>query len=100
MSITLELRELSPEAEKQLAAMPEEERNRLAITAIEKQLSGKDDDGAMMIGSPDARPNILSPEEAAAIRNAQETPAQGPTEAMKAAVRRWKELTGRELPAA
>lgn len=88
MSITIDL---SPEIERQLAAMPEEERARFVADAIVEKLDEFPAALACSLGV-DKRP--LTEEETVAIMEAIQAPAQGPTEAMKETIRNWKKLTG------
>lgn len=93
MSITIEL---SPEIEKQLAAMSEEERTRFLTEAVVEKLEDEDDPAVWAIpGDPENR--VLSPEAAAAFRAASEEPLKEPTETMKKAIRLFQEMTGRTL---
>jgi hypothetical protein len=96
MSITLEL---SPELEKQLAAMDEEERGRFVADAVKEKIeAAEDEDGLLMIGPPSRRgPITLSPEAAARIRAAHEQPPGEPTEWMKKAIEHYKQLTGKTV---
>ena len=99
MSITLELTELSPELEKQLSAMSEEERERFAISAMQRKLTDWEDDGQIMVGSSDRRPIPISLEAMDKILALGKTPPREPTERMKKALENHKRLAFGEAQA-
>ncbi len=101
MSITLELKELSPELERQLAAMSADERNRYATAVLEEKFVDleDDEDALLMIGPPSRRgPVAFSPEAAARIRAAHDEPLSEEALALwKKAAENYKRLTGKSV---
>ncbi len=102
MSITLELPELSPELEKQLAALPEEERGRYAAALMEKGLAESatdpDEDDLLMVGPPSTcSPIALSQEAAEKIKAVSEEIPGEPDEWIKQAAENYRRLTGKSL---
>ncbi len=100
MSITVTLPELSPELEKQLAAMPEEERGRFVAATREKELIGQEqpeDDGALMVGPSKSAPKVISAEAMAQLRDLPNQPREKPGENWRRAAESYKRLTGRSV---
>ena len=91
--------ELPADLEEKLAAMPEEERRRFAVAAIQKKLSesevvlGDDpnDPAALAYSPPEKGPKVLSVEAAARIQEAMSAPPPPVTEAMKENIRNYKQ---------
>ncbi len=91
MSIIIDL---SPEIEKQLAAMPEDERTHFVTDAIREKL-GEDDDPDALAEPSGEESRSLSPEASAQLVASFDAPLTGPSAAVKAAIRQWKLLTGK-----
>jgi hypothetical protein len=94
MSITLELKELSPELEKQLASLPEEERGRFAAALMEQGRRFEED---VMVGPPPTSgPIPISWVERDRILALSKAPAREISEGWKKALENHRRLSGDE----
>lgn len=92
MSITLELTELSPELEKQLSAMSEEERGRFAVSAMQRELSEREEEELLQVETPNRRPVSLSQATRNRLLALGESSPKEPTERMKKALENHRRL--------
>ena len=100
MSITLEIPDLSPELEKQLAALPEEERGRYAAALMEKglaELEHSEDDPAALAASQGG-PKLVSAETMTQLQDLPNQPREVSPHWAKV-FENYERLTGKSISA-